>query len=146
MRAQIFLLLAVLLLAAAAVSNAQETVFGYSVSDANGNMVSMEKYSSKKVIIVVNVASFCGYTYTNYRGLMDLYERYKDHGLEILAFPSNQFGEQEPKSNTEIQDFCSSYVPTTLCLFVCFVCVSPLSLSLSSVIHLHSPHKAHALT
>ena len=89
--------------------NAQETLYGYSVQDAQGNTVSLEKYAASKVVIVVNVASFCGYTYTNYRGLMDLYERYHEHGLEILAFPSNQFGEQEPKSNAEIQDFCGSY-------------------------------------
>ena len=72
-------------------------------------MVALSKYSDKKVVIVVNVASFCGYTYTNYRGLMDLYDKYAEYGLEILAFPSNQFGEQEPKPNNEIQQFCNNY-------------------------------------
>ncbi len=75
---------------------AQSTIFEFNVEDAEGETVSLSKYSEKKVIIVVNVASNCGYTYTNYKGLVDLYAKYKQHGLEILAFPSNQFGEQEP--------------------------------------------------
>eukprot|EP00981_Chlorochromonas_danica_P014208 scaffold7560_cov149-Ochromonas_danica.AAC.3 len=57
----------------------------------------------------VNVASQCGYTYKNYNELIELYERYHKRGLEILAFPSNQFGEQEPGSNAQIQDFCRNY-------------------------------------
>jgi len=83
----------------------QDSLYDFSVENSEGEMVPLSTYSSKRVIIVVNVASNCGYTYTNYRGLVELYERYKEHGLEILAFPSNQFGEQEPGSDSEIGYF-----------------------------------------
>jgi glutathione peroxidase len=88
---------------------AQDDIFGFNVQDSNGNDVSLSKYKDKKAIIIVNVASFCGYTYSNYAGLIELYKQYKDYGLEILAFPSNQFGEQEPKPDSEIQQFCNNY-------------------------------------
>jgi len=58
--------------------------------------------------LVVNVASNCGHTYSNYRQLREMYDSLHDRGLEILAFPSNQFGNQEPGSNAEIQEFCKS--------------------------------------
>jgi glutathione peroxidase len=57
----------------------------------------------------VNVATNCGFTYTNYQQLIDLYEKYHKRGLEILAFPCNQFGEQEPGSNEEIQNFVKNF-------------------------------------
>jgi glutathione peroxidase len=58
-----------------------------------------------KVILVVNTASFCGFT-SQYEGLEKLYARLKDRGLVVLGFPSNDFGEQEPGSDKEIADFC----------------------------------------
>ena len=58
-----------------------------------------------KVILVVNTASYCGFT-SQYEGLEKLYAQYKDRGLVILGFPSNEFGKQEPGSNKEIADFC----------------------------------------
>ena len=58
-----------------------------------------------KVILVVNTASFCGFT-SQYEGLEKLYARLKDKGLVVLGFPSNDFGEQEPGSDKEIADFC----------------------------------------
>jgi len=90
-----------------AVSLCQDSLYDYSVENSEGEMVPLSTYASKRVIIVVNVASNCGYTYTNYRGLVEMYERYKDHGLEILAFPSNQFGEQEPGTDSEIGYFAN---------------------------------------
>ena len=58
-----------------------------------------------RVILVVNTASFCGFT-SQYEGLEKLYARLKDKGLVVLGFPSNDFGEQEPGSDKEIADFC----------------------------------------
>jgi glutathione peroxidase len=87
---------------------AQQSIFEFSVQDSEGEEIALSTYSDKKVIIIVNVASNCGYTYSNYRGLVDLYDKYKDKGLEILAFPSNQFGEQEPGTDAQIQEFCGN--------------------------------------
>jgi glutathione peroxidase len=58
-----------------------------------------------KVLLVVNTASYCGFT-SQYEGLEQLYARYKDKGLVVLGFPSNQFGQQEPGSSKDIADFC----------------------------------------
>lgn len=59
--------------------------------------------------MIVNVATNCGFTYTNYQQLTELYEKYHHRGLEILAFPCNQFGEQEPGTNEDIQMFTKNF-------------------------------------
>ncbi|KAJ8449264.1 hypothetical protein Cgig2_002396 [Carnegiea gigantea] len=74
------------------------------VKDARGNDVDLSTYKGK-VLLIVNVASQCGLTNSNYTELTQLYEKYKDKGLEILAFPCNQFGNQEPGNNEEIVQF-----------------------------------------
>uniref|UniRef100_B1XSB3 Glutathione peroxidase n=1 Tax=Polynucleobacter necessarius subsp. necessarius (strain STIR1) TaxID=452638 RepID=B1XSB3_POLNS len=60
-----------------------------------------------KVILVVNTASFCGFT-SQYEGLEKIYTKYKDQGFVVLGFPSNDFGQQEPGSNKDIADFCKN--------------------------------------
>ena len=81
-----------------------ETIYNFSVKDINLNDVSLEKYKNK-VLLIVNVASYCGLTY-QYKSLEDIYKKYKDKGFEILGFPCNQFALQEPGSNEEIKNFC----------------------------------------
>ena len=69
-----------------------------------GEEVSFKSFEGK-VVLIVNTASNCGLTY-HYKGLEDLYQEYKDAGLEIIGFPCNQFGKQEPGTSEEIQSFC----------------------------------------
>ncbi|CAI9117282.1 OLC1v1018641C1 [Oldenlandia corymbosa var. corymbosa] len=73
------------------------------LQDARGNDVPLSNYKGK-VVLIVNVASKCGLTEANYKELNVLYEKYKDQGFEILAFPCNQFAWQEPGTNEEIQE------------------------------------------
>ncbi|HRO66373.1 MAG TPA: glutathione peroxidase [Pseudobdellovibrionaceae bacterium] len=78
--------------------------YSFSVKKSDGAEQPMADYKGK-VVMVVNVASKCGFT-PQYEGLEALYEKYKDQGLMIVGFPSNQFGSQEPGTNEEIQSFC----------------------------------------
>lgn len=82
------------------------SIYSFTVQDIDGKPVSLSKYRGK-ALLVVNVASQCGFT-PQYAGLQKLYEQYKDQGLEILAFPANNFGGQEPGSDGEIKAFCQS--------------------------------------
>ena len=78
---------------------------GVSLTNLKGESVQAKQYTDN-VILFVNVASRCGYT-RQYKGLQELYEKYKDRGLVIMGVPCNQFGGQEPGSPKEIQTFCS---------------------------------------
>jgi len=80
------------------------TVYDFSCDTAGGSKKKLSDYRGK-VLLVVNTASKCGFT-PQFAGLEELYEKYKDRGLEILGFPCNQFGKQDPGSNDEIQEFC----------------------------------------
>ena len=82
-----------------------ETIYNFSVKDADLTDISLKKYENK-IILIVNVASFCGLTY-QYKGLENIYKKYKDEGFEIIGFPCNQFAFQEPGSNQEIK-FCDT--------------------------------------
>ncbi len=90
-------------------------IYNITVKDMDGNDVSLANYKGK-VLLIVNVASKCGLT-PQYEGLEALYQKYKDQGLEILGFPCNQFLEQEPGTNEEIQSFCSLNYNVTFPLF-----------------------------
>ena len=76
----------------------------HTVSDIAGSRENLCQYAGK-VVLVVNTASYCGYT-PQYKGLQALNEKYQSRGLVILGFPSNDFGQQEPGSEKEIADFC----------------------------------------
>lgn len=85
--------------------NTDSSVYNFNLKDIDGNEVSLEQYKGK-VLMIVNVASKCGYT-PQYEGLQNIYEAYKDEGLVILGFPANNFKGQEPGSNEEIKQFCT---------------------------------------
>ena len=91
------------------------SVYDFSVKDIDHQEISLEKFKGK-TLLIVNVASRCGFT-PQYTGLQNLYEKYKDKGFEILAFPCNQFGSQEKGTNDEIKEFCSSEYNVSFTLF-----------------------------
>ncbi|KAL2718425.1 putative phospholipid hydroperoxide glutathione peroxidase [Vespula squamosa] len=85
------------------------SIYDFHALDIHGNDVNLNKYRGH-VLIIVNVASNCGLTDTNYKQLVQLYEKYGNSaGLRILAFPSNQFGGQEPGTSQEILNFVKKY-------------------------------------
>ncbi|KAK3021388.1 hypothetical protein RJ639_046469, partial [Escallonia herrerae] len=81
-----------------------KTIHDFTVKDIDGKDISLNTFKGK-VLLIVNVASRCGLTTSNYSELSHVYEKYKTQGFEILAFPCNQFGGQEPGSNPEIKQF-----------------------------------------
>ena len=81
-----------------------KSIYDYKVDDSQKNPVSLSDYKGK-TLLIVNVASRCGLT-PQYKGLQELYSKYSNKDFEILAFPCNQFGAQEPGSNEEIKEFC----------------------------------------
>jgi glutathione peroxidase len=83
-----------------------KTIYEFSLRDIVGVETPLSKFSGK-VLMIVNVASQCGNT-PQYAGLERLYELYREKGFEVLGFPSNDFGAQEPGTNSEIREFCSS--------------------------------------
>ncbi|CAM6127759.1 unnamed protein product [Calypogeia fissa] len=86
-----------------------KSVHDFTVKNINGEEVDLSKYKGK-VLLIVNVASACGLTKANYTELTEIYSELKEAGLEILAFPCNQFGGQEPGSNEQIKEFaCTRY-------------------------------------
>ena len=81
-------------------------IYDFNVTTIDGENISMAKYKGR-VLLIVNVASKCGFT-PQYEGLEELYQEYKDDGFMVLGFPSNQFSDQEPASNKKIKFFCQS--------------------------------------
>lgn len=85
------------------------------LKDINGKDTSLKAYEGK-VLLIVNVASKCGYT-PQYKSLEATFRKFKDQGLVVLGFPCNQFGGQEPGSNDEIKAFCTANYDVTFPLF-----------------------------
>ncbi|KAJ4783351.1 Glutathione peroxidase [Rhynchospora pubera] len=96
-------------LSASAPAPIETSIHQFTVKDARGKVVDLSIFKGK-VLLVVNVASKCGFTDVNYTQLTELYNKYKDKDFEILAFPCNQFLAQEPGTSEEVKEFaCTRY-------------------------------------
>tara|TARA_B110000238_G_scaffold154168_1_gene166558 strand:- start:113 stop:625 length:513 start_codon:yes stop_codon:yes gene_type:complete len=84
----------------------EKVFFDLNIKNINNEIINLSEFKGKTVLLV-NVASKCGFT-KQYTGLQTLYEKYKDKGFLVIGVPSNQFGGQEPGSNSEIKDFCET--------------------------------------
>lgn len=91
------------------------SLYGIPLKNIDGQETSLKAYSGK-VLLIVNVASKCGHT-PQYKGLEAIHRKYAAKGFTVLGFPSNDFGGQEPGSNAEIKEFCSSKFNVTFPLF-----------------------------
>ncbi|MBO0798466.1 MAG: glutathione peroxidase [Blastocatellia bacterium] len=83
-----------------------KSVLEFTMKDIDGKDVKLDDYRGK-VLLIVNVASHCGYT-PQYEGLESIYKKYKDQGLVVMGFPANNFAGQEPGTNQEIKTFCKT--------------------------------------
>ena len=91
------------------------SVYGFQVRNIKNESVSLEQYRGK-ALLIVNTASKCGFT-PQYKGLDELYRKFSPRGLVVLAFPCNQFGEQEPGTEAEIAEFCELNYGVTFPIF-----------------------------
>ncbi|MBO6622121.1 MAG: glutathione peroxidase [Balneola sp.] len=98
-------LIFLLLITFGAVIENPESIYEFKMENIDGEKISLDSYKGK-AILIVNVASKCGYT-PQYEGLQALYEKYNDDGLVILGFPANNFKGQEPGTDEEIKQFCT---------------------------------------
>jgi glutathione peroxidase len=96
-------------------TEATAPLYGFRLPDIDGRPVDLKTFRGK-VLLIVNTASMCGNT-PQYAGLQELYERYRDRGFEVLAFPANDFGQQEPGTNEEIKGFCYTKYSVSFPLF-----------------------------
>ncbi|MCB9230000.1 MAG: glutathione peroxidase [Deltaproteobacteria bacterium] len=92
-----------------------QSVYDFEVTSIEGVKLKLSDFRGKSLLIV-NTASACGLT-PQYKGLQELYQKYKDHGFLVLGFPCNQFGKQEPGTDTEISTFCEKQFHVTFPLF-----------------------------
>ena len=95
--------------------NTMQSIYDFKVRTIDGTVTTLEPYRGK-VLLIVNVASKCGFT-PQYEGLERLYKKYKDDGFVVLGFPCNQFGSQEPGSEAEIKQFCRVNFGVTFPMF-----------------------------
>ena len=96
-------------------AGAAGSIYDIPLKDIDGNSTSLKPYQGK-VLLIVNVASKCGFT-PQYTALETIYQKYKDQGLVVLGFPCNQFAHQEPGTDAEIKQFCTSKYDVTFPMF-----------------------------
>ncbi len=99
----------------AAKQQVNESVYDFEVKTIDGQNITLAEYRNH-VLLIVNVASQCGFT-PQYEGLEALHRKYQKHGLVVLGFPCNQFGGQEPGTEAQIRQFCTSKYDVTFPLF-----------------------------
>jgi glutathione peroxidase len=92
-----------------------QQIYDFTLKDIDGKPLPLDQFKGK-VLLIVNTASFCGNT-PQYAELQTMYETYRDQGLEVLAFPANNFGRQEPGTDSEIKAFCYTKYSLTFPLF-----------------------------
>jgi len=96
-------------------ARAAGSIYDIPLKDIDGNSTSLKPYQGK-VLLIVNVASKCGFT-PQYTALESVYKKYQDQGLVVLGFPCNQFHQQEPGTDAEIKQFCTSKYDVTFPMF-----------------------------
>lgn len=92
-----------------------EFIYQFKVNNLNGEAIQLDMYRNK-VLLIVNTASECGFT-PQYAELETLYKQYRKQGFEVLAFPSNDFGKQEPLSGNQLNEFCTTEFKTSFTVF-----------------------------
>ncbi|XP_066481552.1 glutathione peroxidase 7 [Tiliqua scincoides] len=114
--AMLLVLGALLLFAFSASEQKEDNFYSFKVVNIRGKLVSLDKYRGS-VSLVVNVASECGYTDSHYKALQQLQREYGSYHFNVLAFPCNQFGQQEPDSDKEIESFARKTYKVTFPMF-----------------------------
>lgn len=104
-----------LIVSLALLSSMATSIHNFTVRSIDGTNVDLSAYNGK-VVLIVNVASFCGHT-KQYAPLEKLYRSYRDKGLVVLGFPANDFGSQEPGTNEEIKTFCTTKYDVSFPMF-----------------------------
>lgn len=115
MAAAVFALTNLFVMDAAQAGEKEKSVYDFKVKNIDGKEVKLSDYKGK-VLLLVNVASKCGYT-PQYKDLQALYEKYGEKGLVVMGFPANNFGKQEPGTNEEIKEFCTANYDVTFPMF-----------------------------
>jgi glutathione peroxidase len=91
------------------------SVLDFNMKDIEGKDIPLSRFQGK-VLLIVNTASQCGLT-PQYKGLQEVYQKYKEQGFEVLAFPANEFGKQEPGTDNQIKEFCATNYKVSFPLF-----------------------------
>jgi len=112
---RVFILLVAITFLQTLTASAAESIYDIPLKDIDGNATSLKPYQGK-VLLIVNVASKCGFT-PQYAALEAIYKKYKNQGLVVLGFPCNQFAHQEPGTDLEIKQFCTSKYDVTFPMF-----------------------------